>query len=79
MATQKSDWWFDFFPAFRPILAGMPAKVTNSEVAFIIRKLGLKPGMSFLDCPCGIGRISIPLAKKRNKGNRSGYYWGISR
>jgi ubiquinone/menaquinone biosynthesis C-methylase UbiE len=26
--------------------------------------MGLKPGMKFLDCPCGIGRISLPLAKR---------------
>jgi len=64
MARQKSDWWFDFFPAFRPVFDGIQGKVTNSEVAFIIRKLGLKAGMKFLDCPCGIGRISIPLARK---------------
>ena len=63
MARQKSDWWFDFFPAFRPVLGNIAKKTTNSEVNYIIRKLGLKAGMKFLDCPCGIGRISIPLAK----------------
>jgi ubiquinone/menaquinone biosynthesis C-methylase UbiE len=63
MNKQKSDWWFDFFPVFRPILGKVSIKATNSEVAFIIRRLGLKSGMRFLDCPCGIGRISIPLAK----------------
>jgi cyclopropane fatty-acyl-phospholipid synthase-like methyltransferase len=64
MATKTKDWWVDFFPEFRPLFGIVPGKVTNREVAYIIRKLGLKAGMSFLDCPCGIGRISIPLARK---------------
>lgn len=29
-----------------------------------MRKLGLRKGSSFLDCPCGIGRVAIPLARK---------------
>jgi ubiquinone/menaquinone biosynthesis C-methylase UbiE len=64
MARQKSDWWFDFFPMFRPVLGNISSKVTNNETAFIVRQLGLKSGMKFLDCPCGIGRISIPLARR---------------
>jgi len=60
----KPDWWHDFFPSFRPIFAAMSQKATNAQVRYIIRKLDLKAGKKFLDCPCGIGRISLPMARK---------------
>ena len=64
MARQKTEWWREFFPYFQNLfditVPGDAAKMTS----YIIRKLGLKAGDSFLDCPCGNGRISIPLAKK---------------
>jgi len=63
MSTKQSDWWVDFFPAFRPVFDALPARNAKVEANFIAKKLALKPGMKFLDCPCGIGRISIPLAK----------------
>jgi ubiquinone/menaquinone biosynthesis C-methylase UbiE len=63
--TQAEAWWVDFFPAFREMFGPRyPAKETAALADFIIRKLGLKKGDRFLDCPCGIGRISFPLAKK---------------
>lgn len=37
---------------------------TVHEVEGIIRLLSLQPSASILDCPCGYGRHSIPLAKK---------------
>ncbi len=37
---------------------------TSREVEGVIRLLSLRPGASILDCPCGYGRHSIPLAKK---------------
>ena len=64
MPKKDSGWWDDFFPAFRPFFGMVSEKETNSQVRYIIRKLGLKSGMKFLDCPCGIGRVSLPLAKK---------------
>ncbi len=64
VTAKKGEWWHDFFPAFRPLFDNLPKSVTRQEVDYIIRKLGLRPGAKFLDCPCGIGRISIPLAKK---------------
>lgn len=59
-----SDWWNEFFAEFRPFFAKIPATVTNAEIKFYIDKLNLKVGESFLDCPVGIGRIALPLAKK---------------
>ena len=61
--SKKSNWWHDFFPVFRPVFGFKQPKDTNAEVRYLIRKLNLKPGRSFLDCPCGIGRIALPLAK----------------
>jgi ubiquinone/menaquinone biosynthesis C-methylase UbiE len=64
MSKKESKWWLEFFPSFREIFNAIPARKTNSEVNYIIKKLDLAPGKRFLDCPCGIGRISIPLAKR---------------
>jgi len=64
MTRKDSGWWEDFFPTFRPLFGIMPSRATNAQVRYIIKKLGLRPGKKFLDCPCGIGRISVPLAKK---------------
>jgi len=64
MAKKESGWWEDFFPTFRPVFGIMPSRVTNAHVRYIIKKLGLRPGKKFLDCPCGIGRVSILLAKR---------------
>jgi len=38
--------------------------MNRKEIAFYTKQLNLKKDMSFLDCPVGIGRIAIPLAKK---------------
>ncbi|UCE65691.1 MAG: class I SAM-dependent methyltransferase [Candidatus Zixiibacteriota bacterium] len=64
MPRKDSGWWDDFFPAFRPFFGLISQKRTNAHVRFIVEKLSLKPGKKFLDCPCGIGRIALPLAKK---------------
>ncbi|UCC78537.1 MAG: class I SAM-dependent methyltransferase [Candidatus Zixiibacteriota bacterium] len=64
MPLKDSGWWDDFFPAFRPYFGLISEKQTNAQVRYIMKKLNLKPGMKFLDCACGIGRISLPLAKK---------------
>ncbi len=58
------NWWNDFFAEFRPFFAHKSPKETNSEVKFYLKKLNLKKGKLFLDCPVGIGRIALPLAKK---------------
>ncbi|MBD3382045.1 MAG: methyltransferase domain-containing protein [candidate division Zixibacteria bacterium] len=61
---KKQIWWKEFFSDFRPVFDTIPARTTNADVRYIIRKLNLKAGSEFLDCPCGIGRISLPLAQK---------------
>ncbi len=60
---KDKGWWDEFFPAFRPLFGRVPQKVTNAEVRFILDNMNLKAGSKFLDCPCGIGRIALPLAK----------------
>jgi SAM-dependent methyltransferase len=37
---------------------------TQMEAEGVIRLLGLQPGQSLLDCPCGYGRHSIALAQR---------------
>lgn len=64
MVKKDTGWWDDFFPSFQHLFKIVPQRVTNAEVRYITDKLGLEPGRKFLDCPCGIGRIAIPLAKK---------------
>ena len=61
--AKDSGWWDGFFPEFRPLFGLVSQKVTNSQVRYITKKLNLKPGMKFLDCPCGYGRVSFPMAK----------------
>ena len=65
MKKSDADWWnAGFFELFRPAFGMYDAKTNNAQVRFMIGKLNLKSGKTFLDCPCGIGRVSIPLAKK---------------
>jgi ubiquinone/menaquinone biosynthesis C-methylase UbiE len=62
--AKKKEWWQEIFPTMRPLFDAIPRQKSNQEAAYIVKKMGLKPGMKFLDCPCGIGRISLPLAKR---------------
>lgn len=64
MPKKDAGWWDDFFPEFRPFFGLVSQKATNRHIRYLIDKLSLKPGKKFLDCPCGIGRIGLPLAKK---------------
>jgi ubiquinone/menaquinone biosynthesis C-methylase UbiE len=57
-------WYQEFFNDFRPYFGLVSQKTTNKQVRYLIKKLKIKPGMSFLDCPCGFGRMSVPIAKK---------------
>lgn len=61
---REFSWWHDFFPDFRPVFGIVSPKATAEQTRYIMKKLHLKPGASFLDCPCGVGRISLPLARK---------------
>jgi len=60
----SGEWWHDFFPSFRALFNEVSQRETNAQVRYLVKKLGLKQGQKFLDCPCGIGRISIPLARR---------------
>jgi SAM-dependent methyltransferase len=57
--------WFDgvFFDDLRILLDAADPMKANLEARFLMEKLQLKKGRRFLDCPCGIGRISLPLAR----------------
>lgn len=62
--NQTNEWWHEFFPVFRPMFGLMPARATRATVRYVVEKLGLKKGKTFLDCPSGYGRIAIPLARR---------------
>jgi 2-polyprenyl-3-methyl-5-hydroxy-6-metoxy-1,4-benzoquinol methylase len=64
MSTKPHEWWHAFFPDFRAVFDQVSRKQTNAQVNYIISKMNLRPGHKFLDCPCGIGRIALPLARK---------------
>jgi ubiquinone/menaquinone biosynthesis C-methylase UbiE len=64
MAKKETEWWHDFFPTFRPVFGLLPAKIINAQIRYVIRKLNLKPGSKFLDCPCGVGRFALPMAAR---------------
>ena len=64
MVSTSKKWWDELFTPFRIVFDSIPASESNAQANYIIKKLKLKPGMKFLDCPCGIGRLSIPIAKK---------------
>jgi cyclopropane fatty-acyl-phospholipid synthase-like methyltransferase len=61
---KSSEWWHEFFADFQPVFGMISQKNTNAQVRFVIDRLDLRPGRKFLDCPCGNGRIALPLAKK---------------
>lgn len=65
MHKRSDGWWTsEFFEAFRPAFGLIDKKATNAQVKYLMTKLKLKSGRSFLDCPCGIGRVALPMAKK---------------
>ncbi len=63
MSQKSSGWWDDFFPAFKPLFGIVSPATTRRHFQFLSKKLNLTAGSTFLDCPCGIGRIAVPLAK----------------
>ena len=62
---QKNEWWLELFDSIGTGLFGLASrKATNAQVRYLVKKLALRKNMKVLDCPCGIGRISIPLAER---------------
>ena len=62
--SRSKEWWHEFYPLFYPLFGAVPKRQTQAETRYVVKKLGLKKGMSFLDCPCGVGRISLPMASQ---------------
>lgn len=62
MSKKDGGWWDGFFTDFRPVFGIISPQVSHAQARYIAKKLGLRRGKTFLDCPCGIGRISLPLA-----------------
>ncbi len=60
---KDSGWWETFFDPFRAAFDMFTPKVNNAQTRYFIKRLQLKPGHKFLDCPCGVGRIAVPMAR----------------
>lgn len=61
-----STWYDDFFTELPNTFwrAAVPAEVTASEIEFLVRATGLRPGQRVLDVCCGSGRHALPLARR---------------
>jgi hypothetical protein len=49
--TDHNNWWKKFFDDFRPVFREGTPRESNMEARYLVRKLQLKKGMKFLDCP----------------------------
>ena len=61
----KAEWYETFFDGlYGRVLAGQFEEARTAAQARTIKKaLGLRKGRRVLDCPCGLGRITLALAK----------------
>lgn len=59
-------WWENLYDDLlaEVLLARGSPQETERTVEFLVEKLGLVPGMRVLDQCCGIGSLSIPLARR---------------
>ncbi len=62
MQNWSADFFDDEYAAFG--LANDPPEAIDNAADFIVKSLDLKPGEHVFDQCCGIGRMSIPLAKR---------------
>jgi len=63
--ARKAEWFDGFFDAtYGKVLAGTFDEERSIEQARVVRRLlGVRKGAKVLDVPCGIGRLTIPLAE----------------
>jgi SAM-dependent methyltransferase len=61
-----SDWWKTFFNgvAVEMWMQAVPAERTEDEADQLVARLGLTPGATVLDAPCGAGRVALALARR---------------
>jgi SAM-dependent methyltransferase len=66
MGAPDTPWWHTFFDATYADrnLVEHQAEEADRAAAFIVERLDLAPGAVLLDQCCGIGRISLPLARR---------------
>lgn len=66
-AAGARPWYAAFFDGMALELwrQAIPRRVTAAEAAAIPRWLGVRAGARLLDVPCGNGRLSLPLARRR--------------
>jgi SAM-dependent methyltransferase len=60
------DWWKTFFKdvAVEMWMQAVPAGRTEDEADELTTRLGLTPGASVLDAPCGAGRLALALGRR---------------
>jgi 2-polyprenyl-3-methyl-5-hydroxy-6-metoxy-1,4-benzoquinol methylase len=58
-----SEWWETFFEEWLPVMQAVPRRRSDQQARFIVDTLKLRPGDAVLDCPCGSGRLAVPMAK----------------
>jgi SAM-dependent methyltransferase len=63
--SAPSDWYKSFFtdPVLRFWDVAIPSPVTQADVAFILRHIGVSPPATIADIPCGTGRHALALAR----------------
>ncbi len=60
-----SPWWKTFFEGnFSDFFLERDKKTTKAIIGFLVKKLSLKKGMIVFDQCCGIGSLSLALARK---------------
>jgi ubiquinone/menaquinone biosynthesis C-methylase UbiE len=60
---QSSQWYHRFFGGlYGRVLASIPPRTSQRQARLVKQLLGLRKGHRVLDCPCGQGRLTLPLA-----------------
>jgi ubiquinone/menaquinone biosynthesis C-methylase UbiE len=60
---QPSQWYHRFFGGlYGRVLASIPPQTSLRQARLVKQLLRLRKGQKVLDCPCGQGRLTVPLA-----------------